>query len=78
MLLATHSKNDCYVKFDGLLFVTGGIIGGIVKALSTNNLVDLHQEETFPPTIFFLVMLPPIIFESGYNLHKVSTICSIL
>jgi len=28
------------------------------------------KEEAFSPTTFFLLILPPIIFESGYNLHK--------
>jgi len=31
----------------------------------------LQKEEHFNPTAFFLILLPPIIFESGYSLHKV-------
>jgi sodium/hydrogen exchanger 8 len=30
----------------------------------------LQKEEMFNPTTFFLILLPPIMYESGYNLHK--------
>lgn len=36
------------------------------------NFYNLQKEEAFNPTTFFLVLLPPIMYESGYNLHKVS------
>lgn len=33
--------------------------------------LHLQEEEMFRPNMFFLLLLPPIIFESGYSLHKV-------
>ena len=45
----------------------GALVGLIMKMLPTE---DIKKVESFSPTMFFLVLLPPIIFESGYNLHK--------
>jgi len=45
----------------------GAAIGLLLKALPE---VETKRMEAFSPTMFFLVLLPPIIFESGYNLHK--------
>jgi len=40
-------------------------------ALNENN-IDAAEEEvlSFDPTVFFMVFLPPIIFNSGYNLRR--------
>ncbi|XP_030380530.1 sodium/hydrogen exchanger 8 [Scaptodrosophila lebanonensis] len=47
----------------------GALIGLFLNVMSGEN-DSWKREEVFSPTGFFLVLLPPIIFESGYNLHK--------
>lgn len=48
----------------------GALIGLLINLLSDKYVANSKREEVFSPTAFFLVLLPPIIFESGYNLHK--------
>merc|ERR1719232_839285 len=45
----------------------GAVVGMFMLTLTEQ---ETKRIEAFSPTMFFLVLLPPIIFESGYNLHK--------
>lgn len=45
----------------------GAFAGLLLKIFNSG---DPQNREAFNPTVFFIVLLPPIIFESGYNLHK--------
>ena len=49
----------------------GAIILGIIVGLYFNNTeYDLNSALSFDPQTFFLVILPPIMFEAGYSLQK--------
>jgi len=61
-------QNKCHYIPESLAIVfLGGFVGATMKLLPNDELTKI---EAFSPTTFFLVLLPPIIFESGYNLHK--------
>ena len=72
-LVHTILKYNCHHIPESLAIVfLGAFVGLIMKLLPTE---DIKKVESFSPTMFFLVLLPPIIFESGYNLHKGKNIC---
>ncbi|XP_060793130.1 sodium/hydrogen exchanger 8 [Neoarius graeffei] len=48
----------------------GILMGAVIKIIETQQLANWKEEEMFKPNMFFLLLLPPIIFESGYSLHK--------
>jgi len=56
-----------YLPESLMIVFLGAVLGLLMTALPE---AETKRVEAFSPTMFFLILLPPIIFESGYNLHK--------
>lgn len=62
--------NFQYLPESVVIVLLGALIGLLLNLMSNQNIANWKKEEAFSPNAFFLILLPPIIFESGYNLHK--------
>uniref|UniRef100_A0A7E4V7J0 Sodium/hydrogen exchanger n=1 Tax=Panagrellus redivivus TaxID=6233 RepID=A0A7E4V7J0_PANRE len=54
------------------------LLGAFIGLILSYSKWDWREVESFNPNFFFLVLLPPIIFESGYNLQKGNFFANIL
>jgi len=72
-ILLTHLLLRCNFHFlpESIAVVfLGTAIGGFMKLMKNSGLGDWQEAEILSPNSFFLLLLPPIIFEAGYSLHK--------
>eukprot|EP00051_Salpingoeca_urceolata_P003330 m.57014 g.57014 ORF g.57014 m.57014 type:complete len:733 (-) comp12689_c0_seq1:74-2272(-) len=68
VIFAVHALARCkahYIPESVMVILFGAFVGVIL-----NSTGDYRDKEAFDPTVFFLFMLPPVIFDSGYSLHK--------
>lgn len=64
-----HRKHIHWIPEAGASLLIGIIVGLIISKVDPHG--ELEGIVKFDKEIFFLIFLPPIIFESGYNMKRV-------
>jgi len=68
MVLRSNARLSSYVHETGLFILIGAATGGLVRVCGS--LEALQSVVRFDKNVFFIALLPPIIFESGFNMDK--------
>lgn len=65
-----RQAGSVYLHESGASILLGMAVGAVIWIAAQFNLT-LQEVVEFEPSFFLLFLLPPIIFESGYNMNKV-------
>ena len=67
--VVTHKWNLTIIGDAGTAMLTGLICGGFFELIKSDTSQTINENVlSFSPTVFFCVLLPPIIFSSGYHM----------
>lgn len=62
-----ENRHFFYIPESGVTIIVGMVVGGVLLLAEVNKLIEIAE---FDESIFSLIFLPVIIFESGYSLVK--------
>lgn len=68
-----HAAHCRFLHESGALLILGMMLGAVIEAAADDRLIAGIKELTsFNTHMFFIVLLPPVIFDSGYNSDRQS------
>lgn len=71
LLYVSRKLQQSVVPEAGLLLMLGMVIGGLIRTIDHVGMISAVEKLTeFDENLFFIVLLPPIIFESGFTIRR--------